>query len=566
MKSTSRKSKNVRVENSVQAFKEKILIVEEQDRDRDLLVSALEEDFELMYAESGRSGLELLSDYFRKISLILVDISLPAKTGFEFLEHVSKNPVLSSIPIMAIVEQDKLDEGMKCLELGAMDVLTKPFHAGLAKNRVRSVIQMKLSQENQYLVEHDDLTGLFTMPAYCQRVAGVLKESGETAYGICALDLKNFKQINQILGERKGDTLLMAIGQELTAMLPGGLIGRDGDQFFVLTEDENMLTQEGFIGFCEQIKNVCMIVNLKMNCGIYKAIDKDVPVAELCSRALAAANSGRRDAEHAYVEYDEKIQDKILEEERIEMAFEAALRNDEFVVWYQPKVEPGTERIVAAEALIRWVPQNGKVIMPGQFIPVLERNGMIGELDRYVFQKVCDFQKKRIMEGKFVIPISANLSGTSFYQTETVETYLQMITDAGIPKNLVPIELSVPFMMDGEDLKALAAEFHQFGFSLHLDDFTMGFPSFSDLASLSLDVLKLDKSLVDFIGTHKGNALIRHMIEYAQETGMGVVAEGVESQEQIEFLASIGCDQIQGYYFATPKDEEMFELILDSME
>ena len=239
-----------------------------------------------------------------------------------------------------------------------------------------------------------------------------------------------------------------------------------------------------------------------------------------------------------------------------------SLENNCFEVWYQPKYDPETERMVGAEGLIRWRDEKGNVIPPGKFIPLFERDGLIKVLDEYVFRKVCMQQLEWQKQGKEIIPVSINLSRASLYFDSVVSRYQQIADEIGVKTHLVPIEITESAAIDNDNIKGLADKFHDNGFPLLVDDFGSGYSSLATLNMKCFDTLKIDKSLIDYIGDFSGERLLEHTILLAKELGLCVTAEGVEREEQVDFLKQMKCDSIQGYYYSRPLPKEEFEKLL----
>lgn len=202
------------------------------------------------------------------------------------------------------------------------------------------------------------------------------------------------------------------------------------------------------------------------------------------------------------------------------------------------------------------------MVSPGAFIPLFERDGLITRLDEYVFKKVCQIQKERLTQGKPFFPISINLSRASLHHEGLVENYTRIVKENNIPFDCVPIELTESAAMYSIQIKALVDMLVASGFKLHMDDFGTGFSSLTSLNVLPFDVIKLDKSLIDYIGNESGDQIIQHVIALAHGLNMKVVAEGVEKKEQVAFLQNMNCDQIQGYYYSSPKSYEVFDKMI----
>ena len=302
--------------------------------------------------------------------------------------------------------------------------------------------------------------------------------------------------------------------------------------------------------------------NLQVKFGVYRNVDKNAPASVLLNRAVSAMETIRRQYGVSVAYYDAKVVEKQERDDAMESAFESAIEKEDFEVWYQPKYSAKTKKIIGAEALIRWRGKDGKLIPPGEFIPLFEKDGLIPVLDEYVFKKVCCYQKKRQSDGDEIIPISVNLSRASIFRKDFVKNYIGIAGRVGIEPSVVPIEITESMAVKSISVKTFAEDLIREGFSLHMDDFGSGYSSLASLQILRFDVIKLDKSLIDFIGTPGGESLIRHTVAFAKESGMSVVAEGVETEQQLKFLQSIGCDSIQGFYFSPPVSQGEFEQLL----
>lgn len=251
--------------------------------------------------------------------------------------------------------------------------------------------------------------------------------------------------------------------------------------------------------------------------------------------------------------------DIAIEEKLLEDSFESAILNNEFEVWYQPKYNPVSRQLTGAEALIRWRRPDGSLVSPGRFIPIFERNGMIRVLDKYVFERVCRDQKAWMDTFGATVPISINLSRATLYYDATIDTYKKIADITGVPAEMLPLEITESAAVMNQDIVSIADNFFKAGFPLCIDDFGTGYSSLSTLNLMKFDTIKLDKSLIDFVGEYKGNSLIKHTIALAKDLGLNVVAEGVESEYQVNFLKNVNCDNIQGFYFDRPLEKQVFE-------
>lgn len=253
-----------------------------------------------------------------------------------------------------------------------------------------------------------------------------------------------------------------------------------------------------------------------------------------------------------YAFYNEVNRVKMQHEKHLEARFPLALQNNEFEVWYQPKYSAADCTIVGSEALVRWRNPNGDMISPGEFIPLFERNGMIVELDEYMFCTVCKQQKKWLDEGKKVYPVSINISRASLYRIDVEERYRKIMQTYEIEPQYIQLEVTETVMEKKTDICGLLNNFRNIGIKILMDDFGTGYSSLATLSSQCFDTLKLDKTLIDHIGNKDGETMLYHIVRMGQQMGLHITAEGVEKHAQLEFLQHLNCDDIQGYYFSKP--------------
>lgn len=386
---------------------------------------------------------------------------------------------------------------------------------------------------------------------------------------IISVDIHSFKIINSISGIAKGDAVIKAVWNsilELTEIAKMELTAHiNADHFiiFMPTFDKERIIQ--------RIKNITYALNII-------STDLDVPVLrpyfgvsfwnsdkkiELSySESVVAKKKARENVESNFSFFEENDTKRIFEEKAIVDSFETALAKKDFKIYYQPKYAPNTKRLVGAEALIRWQKSDGTIMNPGSFIPIFEQNGMIRILDEYVFRNVCNQQKKWLSEGKDIVPVSINLSRASLYYKNVVQQYTRITQEIDLDRQFVPIEITETAAITNNEIKQIADEFFKEGFSIHMDDFGSGYSSLASLNIMHIETLKLDKSLIDYIGNFGGNRLIEHTISLAKELGIHVTAEGVENEDQVDFLNDVGCDSIQGFFFSRPVPTVEFEKLL----
>ena len=401
-----------------------------------------------------------------------------------------------------------------------------------------------------FVFEHDPLTGLFTRSAFYRQVAKLFKEHPDESYDVVVIDIEKFKVCNAIHGQKTCDEMLCHIARTLQEDQPDAIVARYGGDLFV--EIFPSVENRGKTYFELQSKrmiNSGPIKDIVLKYGFYGHIDRSVPINMICDRALMAAKSILHNYDIMIANYDGPVSKRHMQEQLLEASFNAALSSDHFQVWYQPKFDAKTEKLIGAEALVRWYTPDNRIISPSDFIYIFEGDGLIVKLDEFVFRKVCSTIKDWMDQGVPVVPISVNLSRTSLHHTGIVSTYRDIIDEIGIPIEYVSLELTESTAFSSEEMTYLVKELKKAGFRIDMDDFGTGSSSLASINILPFDVIKIDKSLIDFIGSPAGNELVKHIIELAHFKCMKVVAEGVETKEQLEFLKSLDCDAIQGYYF-----------------
>lgn len=558
----TRRNQDGLYENSTpHPLRRKILVVEDNFINREMLVQMLSPEYDVLCAENGEEGIQILSENYRQLSLVILDVYMPVCDGFEFLSRTRQDPLLAAVPVIVATGSNRPEDEARCLELGAMDFITKPYNLRGVQGRIRNLIKMRESTAMLSEIEFDGQTGLYTRQAFFHYACLMLNTNPEKSFQIVVLDIHNFKQVNSIYGENIGDDVIRYMAQELKRLIPNGLVSHyDGDSFAFLEPVGRSINElEAVI---RSILKHSPVRKLQIKCGVCLCDDLALPVSVFCNRAFLALNSIREEVNRSVATYDDPINQKFCREREMETSFEDAIQNQEFVVWYQPKYDVKTERLVGAEALVRWKKADGGVVSPGEFIPLFERDGLIVRLDEYVFRNVCQIQQLIMMEYGQTLPISVNLSRNSLHYPGVIERYARIVREFQLDPKLVPIELTESSGTNMVQIKDLAQKMVSLGFPLYMDDFGSGYSSISNLNALPFHMLKLDKSLVDYIGNSRGNQVLRHIISLAHGLGMDVLAEGVETLDQVQFLREVGCDIIQGFYFSRPLPEESFLKIM----
>ena len=410
-------------------------------------------------------------------------------------------------------------------------------------------------------IEFDTLTGLYSREAFILRSEKLLKEHPDMEYDFCISRVSNLHTINHQYGSAMGDKTLALIGRLLSMHgTDYNCIGYIGDGTFAsfTPNDPDDVRKRAVMNFRDDVLKHSDIREISLKWSIYTRIDRDMPIEDIIDRTRYALSMIRMDDNRDYIEFDQTVIERMERELEIESAFERSIARGEFVPYFQPKVDLKTGEIVGAEALVRWVRADGSLLPPGEFIPVFEKNGQINRLDEYIFRRVCATKAQMLAAGLPDLPVSVNLSRASLFTKDIAETYSMVADEYRLDKSKLPIEITESAAIRAKSITEFARELTDKGFPIHMDDFGIGYSSLVSLLHLPFECIKLDKSLIDTIGSESSNKLLKHTIAFARECGKQVVAEGVEREDQIEFLRSIGCDMGQGFYYSKPVDKETF--------
>ena len=388
------------------------------------------------------------------------------------------------------------------------------------------------------------------------------KHETNSSQFIAILDINKFKMINKAYGYQVGDTILKGIGEELEKLLgKESLICRySNDYFSVLFEYKEDIHKMLYkmVRNIENLKIEENSYNLSVNIGIYQLTDEDNNISEAMDKAIIAHSMSKGDVFDKFHIYDKNMEKMLEKESKIEHEMNTALKDNEFEVYYQPKINIKNNTLYGAEALVRWN-HNGKMIPPSEFIPVFEKNKFILKLDLYIFEQVC--RDKKMWKEKYNqnLIVSVNVSREHFLDEHFLEKYLLIASKYGINPNEIDLEITESATIEaGIDIIEIMNKMKKLGFLISIDDFGTGYSSLSALQDMPADILKIDKSFVDRIGKNEKN-IIDYILNIAKELNLKTIAEGVETEQQRDYLYEKGCDIIQGYYYAKPMPEKEFE-------
>lgn len=549
--------------------KKRILIVEDNPLDRNILKDMLTEKYLILEAENGRQGLEILETNKNSIDLILLDVLMPAMDGYTFLDKVKGNSEYVSIPVIVMTQEGGEQEQIKALSHGAADFLPKPYRAQFVLHIIENVLVLREAAilANEY--RYDPLTGLFSRGYFYKQARETLDLHGDAEYDVICFNIENFKLYNEVFGRKAGDQLLCEIADYFnrrvyTAGNSIVLCRYHADRFMMLRERTTEITPELIQEVNQQISQLSSARNLIIKIGIYPVSDPTMDVEQMCDRAILAAESIQGQYFNSYCFYNDEIRRKLMKEQMIINEMESALEQGQFDVYFQPKYSLDDDSLVSAEALIRWNHPKKGLISPADFIPLFEKNGFIARMDRFVWEKTCQKLQEWKKKGYPEISVSVNVSRADFYYNDIAEILSGLVKKYEILPRQLHLEITeTAYSKNQEQMAEILNKLIKMGFVIELDDFGSGYSSLNALSQMSLNVLKLD---VKFVQTETAksskDSILKFVIDLAHWRDISVVAEGVESKEQLEQLKETGCDFAQGYYLARPMPADDFEKLL----
>lgn len=423
----------------------------------------------------------------------------------------------------------------------------------------------KQQEENSML---DGLTGIYNREGFYRYTEQLLDKFPDISFCLMYWNIRKFKVVNDLFGREAGDKVLIHLANSLreefgkeTASY--GRLERDN---FICCVPESIIQKGKWLRLGDIDYDADGSEYHFYSCsGLYKIIDKNLTIATMVDKARVAMETVKNNYLKPYAWYEESMWGSLVEEQKMNSAFRKAIAENQFKVYYQPLCRAEDGLISGAEALVRWEQPGAGLVSPGKFIPIFEKNGLISVLDRYVWSEVCRMQKGRLEQGKNVVPISINVSRVEFYNKHLCEDIRNIVQKYAVPPNLIKVEITESAYADDPTLVQEAVEkLHDYGFTVLMDDFGSGYSSLNTLKDLPIDVLKIDMRFLDsFSENQKAAVILEAVIRMAKWMRLRVVAEGVETRQEWEYLKSVECDVVQGYYFYKPMPEADFENLLE---
>ena len=543
-----------------------ILVVDDQEINRDLLCDILEENYELIYAENGKEALEQMRANIDELSIVLLDLRMPVMNGMEVLEIVRNDERLRQIPII-VLTADKNAE-LQALQMGASDFITKPFDMReVIQARVSRIIELSEGRQLISAAEHDELTMLYNRNFFLEYANRLFHYHPEMHLDAIVINIEQFHSINALNGREFGNNVLRILGNEIRSFLAetDGIASRiDGDRFdlYCVTNGDYQAILDRFQ---KKVSRYSNSANIRLRMGVRPWKEKVDPQI-LFDQARAACNMVRWNYQNSLMIYDEDLRMKEMLKQRLLNDLQTAVDERQFRVLYQPKydVQVDPPRLTSAEALIRWQHPDLGMISPGDFIPLFEGNGLICMVDNYVWEEAARQISRWKEKYGFSMPVSVNLSRADVFTAGLVEKLTELIKANGLEFGDLKLEVTESAYTDNAHrVLEVVSHLRQMGFEIEMDDFGSGYSSLNMLSDMPIDVLKMDMKFVRNIENSEMDfRLVELILDIAKYLNLTVVAEGVETKGQLELLQNAGCNIVQGYYFSRPLPPEEFEKLI----
>lgn len=462
---------------------------------------------------------------------------------------------------MAVIRKEKLilQKCPRALNI-SIDIL-EDMLSDYLKDKEESSISIEDIPEND---EMQNIVESFGKLRRFRKNVNYLIFTSKRRIGFIQFDIRKFKIINDLYGEKFGDEILDFIRKRLkeTCNEKQFFVNLRSDVFMVVTEYDQEEELVEFIHLLDARTRSFKEVKLQLVYGVYTVEDKSMELRQMEDRAAMARKAAKNNILTNILFYREQFKERLYNRKFIEENMQTAIWEEQFMMYLQPKYSIARNEIIGAEALVRWRHPERGMIYPDQFTPIIEENGFIKKVDYYIWEKACAFIQKCREKGICDCPVSVNVSRIHLQDSECVRVLDDLIESYHIPKK--QLELEITETANDQQISRKALELKGEGFTLLMDDFGSGYSSLNILLETPFDVIKLDKKFMEnMMVSDKGKLILEQVVSMAEKLDLGIIAEGVETREQVGLLQSIGCDQVQGYYYAKPMPEEEFFAILE---
>ena len=527
---------------------------------RQYLIRALEGQYTVLIAGNCEESLNMLNKHEDSLALIILVIASLNDEIIDILKQAKDDPLLKHIPV--IVMSDSRDVEAHALKNGALDFLMLPCPSSeVIRAHVQRTLELSENLNIIRFTERDQLTGLYNKEYFFKYADQFDLYHRDMEMDAVIVNISHFHMINERYGRAYGDDILRHVGERIRQSLDIGIAcRRDADAFLVYRphcdEYETFLRNEP--------NNMDNQVRLRI--GIYPNVDKTLDIERRFDRAKLAADTVRNNFDRTIAFYDDKMRETEIYMEQLLEDFQQGISEKQFVVYYQPKFAiQGTLPVLnSAEALVRWNhPQRG-MISPGVFIPLFESDGLIRQLDNYVWREVAMQMRDWKDRLGICVPVSVNMSRVDMLDEDLVDHIKSLVAEFGLNRDEFLLEITeTGYTQDSEQIIKTVKAFREAGFRIEIDDFGSGYSSLSMISTLPMDALKLDMEFMrNAFRERKNTRMLDAVIDIAYSLDVPTIAEGVETAEQMFALKEMGCDIVQGFYFSRPIPAAEFEEFL----
>lgn len=527
-----------------------------------------ENNYEVTEARSGMEAIELCREF--SYDLGIFDLVMPDVDGISACKEITfqtSNPP----PVLIITSLDDDVSVNNAFDAGAVDYITKPINWSVFKQRVKRIVEGEKNRQKVKRLEfHDTLTGLPNRTLLLDRLesATLRAQRNKTMIAILMVDIDNLKLINETLGHDNGDKVIMSVASRLSHTIrdTDTLSRSGGDEFILVIENIQQLDDVALMAakFSRTIEHRITIldqnIHVKASIGISVYPQDGLDIGSLLSSSDGALYRAKEKGGNIYEFYSPDFGKQARRRLELENNLRHAIENDELVVYYQPKIDLATSVASGMEALVRWNhPQLG-IIPPDEFIPIAEETGLIIQLGAQVIEKSCEQFKQWQNENVPVTNISINVSGRQFKEQNLVGLLKETLDKYQLDATHIELELTESTLLKNEaQAESILNELHEMGIIISIDDFGTGYASLSYLKKLPIDILKIDKSFTDGILHDPDDiAIVNAIYGLARGLGLKLVAEGIETSEQLEKIKEMGVDFGQGYLWSPPRAADQY--------
>ncbi len=550
-------------------FERTILIVDDEAINREILGNIIQNEYKVIYAADGKEALERIHSEGSAISLVLLDLLMPVMDGNEVLKTMNEEGIITDIPVIVLTSEKSSE--IESLKLGAADFLTKPYDLPeVILARVRHSIQLFENSKIIHATEFDKLTLLYTPEFFFEYASQFDQRFPDKVMDAVVVNFTRFHLLNQLKGRNFGDEILNAMADGIRKVLlkTGGIAGRNEADCFYLyiphMDDYGVFLQK----INEALSAFLKPSEIRLRLGVYSDTSRSFAITQRFDHALQACNSLRIKTTGAndICIYDDKMAEKEVFDAHLLQDFEAAIEQKQFKVVYQPKFNIKGDKPVlcSAEALVRWVHPELGFVRPDLFIPLFEENGLVTKLDRYVWEEAARQIAAWKKELGVTIPVSVNVSRIDIAAPDMTDFITKIVKENGLSPSEYHLEITESaYTANSKHIIEVVENLRALGHKVEMDDFGSGYSSLNMLTDMPIDVIKMDKAFIRNIQPgNKAMHLVELVLDIAKYLEVPVVAEGVETEDELKLLKEAGCDIIQGYYFSKPiPPEEMSRFV-----